>query len=139
MQSFTFAATFSGLSAKPFKKSAFTGRDVASTISRMCASISSRGTQPSGLPREKAEPAEVVASALNPSCSKYIAVPISHGFGSTKQPDSCIVRNFEAARFCVDLIRQDYAAQVRTRSLTFVYVKRQRRCLIQAWEHRPGI
>src|SRR4029077_466865 len=27
-----------------------------------------------------------------------MAVPISHGFGSTKHPDSCIARNFAVAR-----------------------------------------
>lgn len=35
-------------------------------ISRICASISSRGTAPSAVPRLKENPAEVVASALNP-------------------------------------------------------------------------
>src|SRR5436305_14315220 len=66
----------------------------------MCASISSRGTAPSGLPREKAKPADVVASALNPSRSRLIAVPMSHGFGSTKHPDSCIARNFPVTEVC---------------------------------------
>src|SRR6266849_2599070 len=73
----------------------------------MCASISSRGTPPSRFPREKAKPAEVVASALNPRRRRYIAVPISQGFGRTKHPDSCIARNFAAAEACcVEFISQ---------------------------------
>ena len=56
-----------GRSAKPLRKSALTGSGVAATTSPMCTSISSRGTTPSGLPRLKANPAEVVASAWNPN------------------------------------------------------------------------
>ena len=59
-----------GSSANPFKKSAFTGNDVAATISLMCESISSSKIPPSGLPREKANPADVVASALKPRCCR---------------------------------------------------------------------
>src|SRR5256885_4260623 len=66
---------------------------VASTSSRMCAIISSRLTEPSAIPRENAKPADVVAIALNPRCSKYFAVPMSHGFGIAKQPLSCSRRN----------------------------------------------
>src|SRR5947208_12653180 len=84
-------------------------------MSRICASISSRGTAPSGLPRENANPAEVVASALNPRRSRYFAVPMSHGFGSTKQPDSCSARNFAARDVWLDVILEDYAAPARAR------------------------
>src|ERR1043166_7256552 len=71
----------------------------------MCASISSRDTPPSRFPREKANPAEVVASASNPRCSKKIAVPMSQGFGSTKHPDSCIARNFPTTEeWCAEFI-----------------------------------
>src|SRR5438270_4230513 len=59
----------------------------------MCASISSRLTAPSDNPRENAKPAEVVAMALNPRCCRYLAVPMSHGFGSAKHPLSCNRRN----------------------------------------------
>src|SRR6266404_5771076 len=47
----------------------------------------------SGIPCENAKPALVVASAGNPSCCRYRAEPTSHGFGITKQPDSCRARN----------------------------------------------
>ena len=52
--------------------SAFTGSDVAAAISRKCLSIRSRETNagPSGSPFENANPAEVVASALKPRCSR---------------------------------------------------------------------
>src|SRR5437660_12838900 len=100
MQSFTFAATSSGSSANPFKKSAFTGSGVAATTSPMCESISSSETPPSGLPREKAKPADVVASASKPRCCRYRAVPTFHGLGRTKQPDSCIVVNLATADDC---------------------------------------
>src|SRR6267143_7085964 len=61
----------------------------------MCASIRSHGIAEteSGKPREKAKPADVVATALKPTCCKYLAVPTSHGFGRTKQPDACKARN----------------------------------------------
>src|SRR6266849_6230334 len=49
-------------------------------------------TSESGSPCENAKPALVVASAGNPSCCRYRAEPMSHGFGITKQPASCRVR-----------------------------------------------
>src|SRR5437870_4606488 len=55
--------------------------------------MSSRLTAPSDNPRENANPADVVAIALKPKCCKYLAVPMSHGFGSPKQPLSCSLRN----------------------------------------------
>src|ERR1700736_1228901 len=61
---------------------------VVSTSSRMCASMSSRLTAPSDNPRENAKPADVVAIALNRRCCRYLAVPMSHGFGIAKQPHS---------------------------------------------------
>src|SRR5262245_47548469 len=33
---------------------------------------------------------------------------MSHGFGSTKQPDSCSSRNLAARAFCVDFMAQHY-------------------------------
>src|SRR5438552_1960575 len=66
---------------------------VASTNSLMCASISSRSTAPSDNPRENAKPADVVAIALNPRCCRYLAVPMSHGFGIAKHPLSWRRRN----------------------------------------------
>src|SRR5271165_3025878 len=61
----------------------------------MCSSTMSRGTaqSESGSPREKAKPALVVASALNPKPCRYLAVPTSHGLGITKHPLSCSFRN----------------------------------------------
>src|ERR1700737_1982377 len=67
---------------------------VVSTSSRMCASMSSRLTAPSDNPRENAKPADVVAIALNRRCCRYLAVPMSHGFGIAKQPLSWSPRNF---------------------------------------------
>src|SRR5262245_8912318 len=76
----------------------------------MCASISSRGTPPSNFPREKANPAEVVASASKPRFSKWMVVPMSHGFGSTKHPDSCIFLNFPVTEVCfAEAISRTYA------------------------------
>src|SRR5260370_37669815 len=49
-------------------------------------------TSESGSPCENAKPALVVASAGNPSCCRYRAEPMSHGFGITKQTASCRVR-----------------------------------------------
>src|SRR5262245_6545276 len=49
-------------------------------------------TSESGNPCENAKPALVVASAGNPSCCRYRAEPMSHGFEITKQPASCRVR-----------------------------------------------
>src|SRR6185295_13498331 len=97
MQSATFSATPAGSCAYPAMKSAFTGSDVAATISRTCPSMASRSTAPSGNPRAKAKPADVVATALNPRCSRYAAVPASHGFGRTKHPESCKVRKVAMA------------------------------------------
>jgi len=69
-QSFTFSATPSGSSEKPAWKSALTGIEVAATTSLACASMVSReiASKVSGSPRVKANPAELVASALKPRC-----------------------------------------------------------------------
>jgi hypothetical protein len=67
----------------PFSRSADTGRSVALANSRQWWIIISKPTAPSGRPREKAKPALVVASALNPSDASSLAVPISHGLGMT--------------------------------------------------------
>src|SRR5206468_2610336 len=40
---------------------------------------------------------------------------MSHGFGSTKQSDSCSERNFAARDLCVDFMSQHYAAPARAR------------------------
>ena len=68
-------------------------------FARCDASIMSRGTahSASGSPRENAKPELVVASALKPRCARYCAVPMSHGFGMTKQPLSCSRRKGGAA------------------------------------------
>jgi hypothetical protein len=70
-------------------QTAETGNDVASTIARAFASVSSRPTAPSasGLPTEKANPALVVASASNPSVASMLADPASQGLGIAKIPD----------------------------------------------------
>ena len=49
---------------------------------------SSSDTALSGRPIDHANPELVVASALKPSWASARALPTSHGFGITKQPDS---------------------------------------------------
>ena len=83
------SAQVSGSSPKPFSRSAETGNEVASTIARAFASVSSRPIAPSasGLPTENANPALVVASASNPSFASMLADPASQGLGIVKMPD----------------------------------------------------
>src|SRR5918993_313285 len=69
----------------------------------------------SGNPCENANPADVVASALNPRYCRYTAEPMSHGFGRTKHPDSCSLRN--AATGCAICI---FARPVVSRSSTSI-------------------
>ncbi len=57
------SATPSGSSAKPFSRSAETGRSVASTIAVALAIASSTVIDPSSRPRVAAEPPLVVANA----------------------------------------------------------------------------
>src|SRR5262249_59993399 len=78
-------------------KSPFSGTSVAAAISRKWASIMPRGTLPSGMPWVKANPALVVASALNPNPCRYRAEPTSQGLGMTKHPSAWSLRN--VARF----------------------------------------
>jgi hypothetical protein len=63
---------------------------------------------PSGFPREKANPALVVASALKPRLSKIFADPASQQFGTTKIPSLwCSARNssaFACNIFSADLL-----------------------------------
>ncbi len=89
----TLAATPSGSSAKPPSKSALIGRSTAAAIAFRCARASSTDTPLSGRPVLHANPELVVASAVKPRCARYRALPISHGFGITKQPASWSVRN----------------------------------------------
>src|SRR6185437_7829843 len=79
--------------AWPSSKSAFTGRSVAATISRQCASTASISMLLSACARDHAKPELVVASALKPSAASACAEPASQGFGIRKQPDSCSLRN----------------------------------------------
>src|SRR5262245_62760120 len=62
---------------------------------RMCSSIASPETARSlsGRPIANAAPALVVASAGNSRCWSQRALPTSHGFGMTKQPDAWSARN----------------------------------------------
>src|SRR5450631_571614 len=89
----TFAATSPGCAAKPFWKSAFTGRFTAVATERRCASVWSRPIRLSGWPTVQAKPALVVASALNPIEASACALPTSQGFGITKHPEACNRRN----------------------------------------------
>ena len=82
----TLTATSSGASAKPFSKSALTGRSVAATSRRRCASTSSRLISPSSLPAAQAAPALVEAIALKPSRARRTALPASQALGMTKKP-----------------------------------------------------
>src|SRR5690348_14722356 len=93
----TFAATASGSIANPPSKSAFTGTSTASAMPRRCLSISSSETGLSRAPSDQANPELVVASAGKPSAASVRALPRSHGFGMTKQPDWWSARN-EAMR-----------------------------------------
>ena len=94
------SAAASGASAKHFSRSAETGRSVASTIARACASASSRVTLPSRRPSMPAEAPLDVASAWKPSAVRMRAEPASHGFGITNAPgDSCSFRNASALSF----------------------------------------
>src|SRR2546426_8792124 len=71
----------------------------------MCSSMTSReiARTESGNPRAKAIPADVVARALKPRCSRYTADPTSHGFGRTKHPDVCISRKRATEEDWVDV------------------------------------
>ena len=84
----TLAATPSGSTAWPPSKSALTGTATASATARRWSSTCSSAAPPSGRPTVHANPELVVASAGKPSCSSARALPASHGFGITKQPDS---------------------------------------------------
>ena len=57
------------------------------------------------LPRVQARPALVVASALNPWTASRRALPMSQGFGITKQPASWSARNV-SKRSVVSTIRR---------------------------------
>src|SRR4051812_34665960 len=98
--SLTFTATPSGSRAKPYSKSAFTGTPTASAIWRRCSSASSRRTPLSGRASDQACPALVVASASKPICSSATALPVSHGFGITKQPAACSRRKASTRSSC---------------------------------------
>src|SRR5258705_3255322 len=89
----TLAATFSGLCAKPPSKSALTGRSTAPHSAVRCSQTSSSVTRLSAFPIDHAKPALVEAIALKPRCCSAFALPTSQGFGSTKQPASCSLRN----------------------------------------------
>src|SRR5579862_2347727 len=93
-----FAAS-RGSSAKQFSRSAFTGRRVASQISRQlsstCCSVTSR------TPSTFATPRLVVARASNPMLSRISADPLSHGFGMRKgRARSCRARKAAALPAC---------------------------------------
>src|SRR6202453_227385 len=93
----TVCATPSGSSAKPFSRSAETGRSVAATIAAACARASSRLTEPSERPSVTANPELVVASAWKPNEASSFADPWSHGFGSSSGfPGRCSSRNLAA-------------------------------------------
>ena len=91
----------SGVSLKPFSKSAATGKVVALAIMPALASVSSRDNAPSasGRPRLKAQPALVVARASKPRLASMIAEPASHGLGITKaRSRSCKALKVSARR-----------------------------------------
>ena len=102
MANSTVRATSSGLSAKPFSRSADTGTSVAETRARACSSASSRVTDPSSRPSVAANPLLVVASAANPSEASNLAEPWSQALGmrSGRGP-WCNARNRAAICCCV--------------------------------------
>src|SRR5258708_36121975 len=81
------SAASSGASPKPRSRSADTGRSVASTIARACASASSRVTCPSRRPNVPADAPLDVASAMKPKPASTRAEPASHGFPMTNAFD----------------------------------------------------
>src|SRR5712664_1330313 len=94
------SAAACGASPKPFSRSAETGRSVAMTMARACASASSRVTLPSRRPKVPAEAPLEVARAWKPSPARMRAEPASHGFAMTNAPGcSCSARN----RFALSL------------------------------------
>src|SRR5262245_21573187 len=64
----------------------------AAASARRCASACSSVTWLSWRPSDQAKPELADASALKPSCASSRALPTSHGFGMTKQPDWCSSR-----------------------------------------------
>ena len=80
------SAASAGASPKPFSRSADTGRSVAVTMARACASASVRVTRPSRRPSAPAQAPLDVASAAKPSPASTRADPPSHGFGITNAP-----------------------------------------------------
>ena len=88
------SATPDGSSAKPFSRSAETGRSVAATMTAECTMASSRLTEPSLRPKVAAKPELVVARASNPSDASSLAEPRSQGFGiRSGSPARCMARN----------------------------------------------
>ena len=83
-----FGAGFRVVTEPVLQVLAETGSEVASTIARAFASVSSRPIAPSasGLAVENANPALVVASASNPSVVRMLADPASEGLGIAKIP-----------------------------------------------------
>ena len=96
----TVSATTSGAPPKPFSRSAETGRSVALTMTRACASASFRVSPPSLLPAAQAEAALDVANAWKPRPAKTRAEPTSHGFGMTKAPGASWRARKRAAFSC---------------------------------------
>src|SRR3954470_20834772 len=98
----TVSATTAGESPKPFSRSAETGRSVASTMMRTCASASSRVMRPSRRPSTPAAAPLEVASAWKPRPARMRAEPPSQGFGMTNAPGpswSCLKRAALSAWF----------------------------------------
>lgn len=79
---------------------ALTSRSVASTMSLALARVVSRSiaASPSRIPRVKARPALVVASASKPRFFRIFADPVSQGLGTTKMPLVC--RSAKRWPFC---------------------------------------
>ena len=106
----TVSATSSGESAKPFSRSALTGRSVAPTRSAAWASASSRVTLPSLRPRVAACPALVVASAWKPTTARALAVPTSQALASSSGSGPWWSARKRAARSVVGAMVRLYAA-----------------------------
>src|SRR5258705_9203619 len=85
----TLTPTLSASAAKPSSKSALTGTSTHPAIVRRCASATSIEMSLSRRPSDHAIPALVVAIAGKPRPASMRALPMSQGFGITKQPDWC--------------------------------------------------
>src|SRR6266446_1792691 len=131
------SAATAGASPKPFSRSAETGRSVASTMARPCASASSRVTLPSRRPRTPAAAPLEVASAWKPSPARMRADPASQGLGITKTPGaSWSARNRAALSLWLAVMRSSLPGERVGRPARIGPGREHARLRIAAGHHR---